>query len=80
MTNAALKGDQIAHQLENKPNGYLALATRAAELEREERYSPAMSIWVEAKKAAKNALNKEWASHRAELCLTCVTRFGKRKD
>ncbi|WP_270809035.1 ANR family transcriptional regulator [Aeromonas sp. QDB08] len=80
MANAVLKGDEIARQVAKNPNGYLALATQAAQLEREERYSPAMSIWVEAKKAARNPLNKEWASHRAELCLTCVTRFGKRKD
>lgn len=38
MINAALKGDQLTRQIENKPNGYMALATRAAEFEREGRY------------------------------------------
>lgn len=79
MTNAALKGDQIAHQLENKPNGYLALATRAAEFEREGRYITALDLWTMARKAAKNALNRLWAQQRADLCMTCIHRFGKRE-
>ncbi|WDL84813.1 hypothetical protein IU367_19015 [Aeromonas bestiarum] len=45
MSNPALKGDEIAHQIANKPNGYLALATRAAELEREGRYIAAQDLW-----------------------------------
>lgn len=47
MINAALKGDQLTRQIENKPNGYMALATRAAV--------------------------------RADLCMTCIHRFGKRE-
>lgn len=78
MNNVALKGDQLTHQIENKPNGYLALATYAAELEREGRYLTANEIWLMATKAAKNKVNKHWAQLRADLCLTCVTRFGQR--
>lgn len=79
MTNVALKGDQIAHQLDNKPNGYLALATRAAEFEREGRYITALDLCTMARKAAKNALNRLWAQQRADLCMTCIHRFGKRE-
>jgi len=39
MINAALKGDLITRN----PNGYMALATRAAELEREERRTSSTS-------------------------------------
>lgn len=74
MANAVLKGDEIARN----PNGYLALATRAAELEREERYAAALEMWKAAAKAAKNPLNVEYARQRAALCLTCIHRFGKR--
>lgn len=72
MANAVFEWDEITR---NK-NGYLTLT--AGELEREERYASAMNMWEAAKKAAKSAINKEWASHRAALCLTCVNRFGKR--
>ena len=74
MANAVLKGDEIARN----PNGYLALATRAAELEREGRYITALDLWKMAAKAAKNPINYQWALNRAELCHTCITRFGKR--
>ena len=79
MSNPALKGDEIAHQIANKPNGYLALSTRAAKLEREGRYIPALDLWVMAKKAAKNVINQHWAQARVDLCMTCVHRFGKRE-
>jgi lauroyl/myristoyl acyltransferase len=80
MNNAALKGDQLTHQIENKPNGYMALATRAAEFEREGRYITitALEMWVMARKAAKNVINRLWAQQRADLCMTCIHRFGKR--
>ncbi|MGU5635196.1 ANR family transcriptional regulator [Aeromonas veronii] len=74
MANAVLKGDEIARN----PNGYLALATQAAELEREERYAAALEMWKAAAKAAKNPLNVEYARQRVALCLTCIHRFGKR--
>ncbi|WP_421195305.1 ANR family transcriptional regulator [Aeromonas jandaei] len=74
MANAVLKGDEIARN----PNGYLALATRAAELEREERYAAALEMWKAAAKVAKNPLNVEYARQRTDLCLTCIHRFGKR--
>ena len=74
MANAVLKGDEIARN----PNGYLALATQAADLEREERYAAALEMWKAAAKAAKNPLNVEYARQRADLCLTCIHRFGKR--
>ncbi|MBL0634204.1 ANR family transcriptional regulator [Aeromonas dhakensis] len=74
MANAVLKGDEIARN----PNGYLALATQAADLEREERYSAALEMWKAAAKAAKNPLNVDYARQRAALCLTCIHRFGKR--
>ena len=64
MSNPALKGDEIARN----PNGYLALATQAAELEREGRYIPALDLWVMAKKAAKNVINQHWAQQRDDLC------------
>jgi hypothetical protein len=78
MINAALKGDQLTRQIENKPNGYMALATRAAEFEREGRYITALEMWVMARKAAKNVINRLWAHQRADLCMTCIHRFGKR--
>lgn len=74
MANAVLKGDEIA----SNPNGYMALATQAAQLEREERYAAALEMWKAAAKAAKNPLNVEYARQRADLCLTCIHRFGKR--
>lgn len=74
MANAVLKGDEIARN----PNGYLALATHASQLEREERYAAALEMWKAAAKAAKNPLNVEYARQRADLCLTCIHRFGKR--
>lgn len=74
MANAVLKGDEIARN----PNGYLALATQAAKLEREERYVAALDLWKMAAKAAKNHINGQWARNRAELCHTCITSFGKR--
>ncbi|WP_438402383.1 ANR family transcriptional regulator [Aeromonas veronii] len=74
MSNPALKGDEIARN----PNGYMALATQAAQLEREERYAAALEMWKAAAKAAKNPLNVEYARQRADLCLTCIHRFGKR--
>ncbi|OSP50045.1 hypothetical protein B7G55_19775 [Aeromonas hydrophila] len=74
MANAVLKGDEIARN----PNGYLALATQAAALEREERYASALEMWKAAAKAAKNPLNVEYARQRVALCLTCIHRFGKR--
>lgn len=79
MSNPALKGDEIAHQIANKPNGYLALATRAAELEREGRYIAALDLWKAVWKVAKNTLNREWAKGRVNLCCTCIHRFGKRE-
>lgn len=79
MINAALKGDQLTRQIENKPNGYMALATRAAELEREGRYIAALDLWKAAWKVAKNALNRDWARGRVNLCCTCIHRFGKRE-
>jgi hypothetical protein len=78
MANAVLKGDEIAHQVAKNPNGYLALATQAAQLEREERYISARTMWKAAAKAAKNQLNVEYARQRAAFCLTCIHRFGKR--
>lgn len=75
MSNPALKGDEIARN----PNGYLALATQAAQLEREGRYRPALDLWVMAKKAAKNVINQHWAQQRVDLCMTCTHRFGKRE-
>ncbi|WP_346205887.1 ANR family transcriptional regulator [Aeromonas salmonicida] len=78
MINAALKGDQLTRQIENKPNGYMALATRAAEFEREGRVASARPV-DHARKAAKNALNRQWATVRADLCMTCIHRFGKRE-
>lgn len=75
MSNPALKGDEIARN----PNGYMAMATRAAELEREGRYRPALDLWVMAKKAAKNVINQHWAQQRVDLCMTCIHRFGKRE-
>lgn len=75
MSNPALKGDEIARN----PNGYLALATRAAEFEREGRYITALDLWVMAKKAAKNVINQHWAQARVDLCLTYIHRFGKRE-
>jgi len=74
MINAALKGDQLTRQIENKPNGYMALATRAAELEREGRYIAALDLWKAAWKVA-----KDWARGRVNLCCTCIHRFGKRE-
>jgi hypothetical protein len=74
MNNAALKGDQLTRN----PNGYMALATRAAEFEREGRYITALEMWVMARKAAKNVINRLWAQQRADLCMTCIHRFGKR--
>lgn len=65
MSNPALKGDEIARN----PNGYMAMATRAAELE----------LWVMARKAAKNVINQHWAQARVDLCMTCIHRFGKRE-
>jgi len=76
MNNPALKGDLITRN----PNGYLALATYAAELEREGRYQTAYEIWHMAMKAAKNMVNKAWAIERASLCHTCFTRFGLRGE
>ncbi len=32
-----------------------------------------------ARKAAKNAINRQWATVRADLCMTCIHRFGKRE-
>jgi len=78
MANAVLKGDEIAHQVAKNPNCYLALSTQAAQLEREERYAAALEMWKAAAKAAKNPLNVEYARQRADLCLTCIHRFGKR--
>lgn len=78
MANAVLKGDEIAHQVAKNPNGYLALATQAAQLEREERYVAALEMWKAAAKSAKNHLNVEYARQRAAFCLTCIHRFGKR--
>lgn len=75
MSNPALKGDEIARN----PNGYLALATQAAQLEREGRYRPALDLWGMAKKAAKNVINQHWAQQRVDLCMTCIHRFGKRE-
>jgi hypothetical protein len=74
MANAVLKGDEIARN----PNGYLALATQAAQLEREDRYAAALEMWKAAAKAAKKQLNVEYARQRAAFCLTCIHRFGKR--
>lgn len=71
MSNPALKGDEIARN----PNGYLALATQAAQLEREGRYIPALDLWV----MAKNVINQHWAQARVDLCMTCIHRFGKRE-
>ncbi|BBT80430.1 hypothetical protein WP8S18E11_20960 [Aeromonas veronii] len=78
MANAVLKGDEIAHQVAKNPNGYLALATQAAQLEREERYATALEMWKAAAKAAKNQLNVEYVRQRAAFCQTCIHRFGKR--
>lgn len=78
MANAVLKGDEIAHQVAKNPNGYLALATQAAQLEREERYYAAINMWKAAAKTANNPLNFDYARQRAEFCLTCIHRFGKR--
>ncbi|MDX7720993.1 ANR family transcriptional regulator [Aeromonas caviae] len=75
MSNPALKGDEIARN----PNGYLALATRAAELEREGRYIAVLDLWKAAWKVAKNGLNQEWAKASVDLCMTCIHRFGKRE-
>ena len=75
MSNPALKGDEIARN----PNGYLALATRSAELEREGRYITALDLWVMAKKAAKNVINQHWAQARVGLFMTSIHRFGKRE-
>ena len=75
MSNPALKGDEIARN----PNGYLALATRSAELEREGRYITALDLWVMAKKAAKNVINQHWAQARVDLFMTSIHRFGKRE-
>lgn len=79
MINAALKGDQLTRQIENKPNGYMALATRAAEFEREGRYITALDLLTMARKAAKNIVNRQWATVRMELCMTRIHRFGKRE-
>ncbi|MFB2849511.1 ANR family transcriptional regulator [Aeromonas veronii] len=54
------------------------MATQAAKLEREERYVAALEMWKAAAKVAKNPLNVEYARQRADLCLTCIHRFGKR--
>ncbi|MCE9848371.1 ANR family transcriptional regulator [Aeromonas allosaccharophila] len=78
MANAVLKGDEIAHQVAKNPNGYLALATQAAQLEREEKYQAARELWDAAYRAANNAVNRQWAGCRAAFCLTCIHRFGKR--
>lgn len=78
MANAVLKGDEIAHQVAKNPNGYLALATQAAQLEREEKYQAARELWNAAAKAAKKKINVAYANQRAELCVTCIHRFGKR--
>lgn len=75
MSNPALKGDEIARN----PNGYLALATQAAQLEREGRYIPALDLWVMAPQPAKNVINQHWAQQRVDLCMTCIHRFGKRE-
>lgn len=74
MANAVLKGDEIARN----PNGYLALATRAAELEREEKYIAAREMWDAAYRASENTINRQWAACRSAFCHTCITRFGKR--
>ncbi|WP_071912767.1 ANR family transcriptional regulator [Aeromonas sp. SCS5] len=74
MANAVLKGDEIARN----PNGYLALATQAADLEREERYAAALEMWKAAAKVAKNRLNVDYARLRASLCVTFIHRYGKR--
>ncbi|EHK5439420.1 ANR family transcriptional regulator [Aeromonas hydrophila] len=68
-----------ALQAKTNPDGFMALAARAAELEREGRYIPALDLWVMAKKAAKNVINQHWAQARVDLCMTCIHRFGKRE-
>lgn len=75
MIDAALKGDLITRN----PNGYMALATRAAELEREEKYLSAIPLWDAAYRAANNPMNRQWAGCRASFCDTCIHRFGKRE-
>lgn len=50
------------------PNGYIALATRAAEMERQGLWEQAMHMWVAAKKVAKKDQNVAWAQCRVDYC------------
>lgn len=56
------------------PNGYKALASRAAELEKQGIWSLAFDMWTTARKAAKKPVNAEWAQLRADYCLTAKFR------
>lgn len=78
MGNPAFNVRLNTEQAQQNPNGFAALASRAAELEREERYITAQEVWLMAHKAAKKPENQLWAQQRASLCGTCVNRFGKR--
>lgn len=66
-------------QAKTNPDGFMALAARAAELERAGCYIQARDLWVMARKAAKNVTNQQWAQARVDLCMTCIHRFGKRE-
>lgn len=48
--------------------GYMELATRAAECERQGLWSHAEALWNDAAKVASRPQNKDWAEKRASLC------------
>lgn len=56
------------------PNGYRALASRAAELEKQGLWSMALDMWTTARKVAKKSANAEWAQVRADYCLQAKCR------
>lgn len=60
-----------------RPNGYQALASRAAEFERQGLYTQASDMWAVAHTAAKNSQNKHWAQCRIDYCVMALQRNWK---
>lgn len=56
------------------PNGYMALATRAAQMEQQGLWDQAMHMWVAAKKVARRELNAAWAQCRVDYCFQARAR------
>lgn len=59
------------------PNGYMALAQRAVELERQGLWDQAMNMWVAASKVARKEVNPAWAKVRADYCLQAKHRLWR---